>query len=465
MIKMLSKINTYVFFIVFLFVAIVSVIIKIGNYGIWIPSICVLLYGLILLLFQVRNEKILLDQEKDSPYFMGFMLTLIALLYVFISNSNNTDNNSFHQLFESIGIAISTTIVGLFCRYLIVITDKNEKREKTLLKLLAEEQEKTLVSYLNANERLHKMISSFTENHQKIIEEEFVYHNKYIENINKFNTGLDSSYDLLMKSFKEKVETINKHSSDFGNALSGFYAVLKSNSERIIEMQTSFEKSLEDHFDELKSNKLKNAISELNKSIIDTNNNYNEIFKNLKDKIESSDIEQSLNKLSSSIQEINSNILKTIEDQNRNSNLLFEDLENQMRNSVKSIKEMFEDVLTDAHNFGNIIKSTDTKIIESIENISSKISESIESNNNEINKKIQENLINFQKQFSILSENINSFGELLKTKGNDVELSIDNILEKMKNGIINTDNDLKLIDKLLTDFINIIQKNHISKIK
>ena len=57
-----------------------------------------------------------------------------------------------------------------------------------------------------------------------------------------------------------------------------------------------------------------------------------------------------------------------------------------MRNSVKSIKEMFEDVSTDAHNFGNIIKSTDTKIIESIENISSKISESIESNNNEINR-------------------------------------------------------------------------------
>jgi len=97
MIKMLLKINTYVFFIVFLFIAIVFVFIKIGNYGIWIPSICVLAYGLILFLFQVRNEKILLDQEKDSPYFMGFMLTLIALLYVFISNSNNIDNNQSYR--------------------------------------------------------------------------------------------------------------------------------------------------------------------------------------------------------------------------------------------------------------------------------------------------------------------------------------------------------------------------------
>lgn len=461
MFKIFSKVKISAVFIFLLFFAIFLVIVKVGEYGNWLPSICVLIYGLFLFLLQNQKKTILLEQEKDSPYFMGFMLTLVALLYVFVSNGKNVGTNNFQPLFESIGIAISTTIVGLFCRYLIVITDKNEMKEKKLLQIFADQQEKILLNYMNAQDNLLILISSFSENHQKIIEKEIIYHNKYIEKTNNFNNELDKSYDLLMRSYAEKVEKIDTNSSNFGVALSNFYNILKENSNKIIEIQNSFEKNLENHFEEINSNELKDAVKELRESIINTNNEYNSMFQNLKDKIESSNIGESLNQIFSSIQEINSETIATIQDQNKLSKSLFDDLEIQMRKSIESIKEKFENISKDEDNLENILSRAETKIEDTINNISGKINDSIKINNLELNKQLQENLLKFQEQFNILSGNVNSFGVLLKTKGNDVEVSIDDIIDKMKNGIINTDNDLKMIDKLLTDFIEIMQKKHL----
>jgi len=405
MTKLLSKIKIHIYFIIFLLFATFFAIVKVSKYGIWLPSLCVLIYGSLLLIIQNSKEKILLDQEKDSPYFMGFMLTLISLLYIFMTNDKIIGNGSFQQLFESIGIAISTTIVGLFFRFVIVISDHNETKEKKLLQILAEQQEKTILSYVNAQDNLYKLISSFSENHQKIIEEEMNYHNMYIEKINTFNSGLDDTYNLLTKSYEEKAKQIDSNSSHFESALSNFYNVLSENSEKIITIQSTFTKSIEDYVKELNSMKLKESITGLTNSIIKTNDEHNNLFKNLKEKIESSSIENSLNKLLSSINEINSKTIKTIEEYNNLSKTSFD----------------------------------------------------------EFNSKMQESLSNFEKKFNSLSTNINNFGNILDNTGDKIDKSIDSILDKMKDGIINTNNDLKMIDNLLTDFTKAI-KNHIEKL-
>lgn len=405
MLKQLSKIKTYIYFVIFLLIATFFIFKQVSIYSNWFPSFCVLLYGFLLLIFQNFKVKFLLDQEKDSPYFMGFMLTLISLLYVFVSNSNMANTNSFQKLFESIGIAISTTIVGLFFRYLIVISDNNETKEKELLHILAEQQEKTILSYINAQDNLYKLISSFSENHQKIIEEELKYHNKYIDKINIFNSGLDEKYILMTKSYEEKAKQIDDNSSQFSDALSNFYNVISDNSNKIISIQSTFTKNIDNYVQELNSMQLKESIKELTNSIIMTNNEHNNLFSNLKKKIESSSIEASLNQLLSSITEINTKTIKTLEEYNNLSNTSFDDF----------------------------------------------------------NSKMQDSFSNFENIFKTLSNDIDSFSSVLDKTGNKIDSSIGEVLQKMKDGIINTNNDLKLIDKLLTDFTKAIG-NSIKKI-
>lgn len=401
MIKQLSKIKTYIYFIFFLLIATFFVFIKVSIYGSWLPSLFVLIYGLLLLMIQHSKEKILIDQEKDSPYFMGFMLTLISLLFIFTTNDEIGINNSFQTLFESIGIAISTTIVGLFFRYVIVISDNNETKEKELLNILAEQQEKTILSYINAQDNLYMLISSFSENHQKIIEEEFKYHNEYINKINTFNSGLDEKYILMTKSYEEKAQQINENSSKFSESLSNFYNDLNDNSNNILSIQKTFTKNIENYVEELNSIQLKETIKELTNSIIKTNEEHNNLFKNLKEKIESSSIENSLNQLIASINEINSKTIQTLEEYSNISNTSFD----------------------------------------------------------EFNKKMQESFSHFENIFQTLSNDVNNFGSILDNTGNKIDISINSILQKMKDGIINTNNDIKMIDKLLTDFTKTIENN------
>lgn len=82
------------------------------------PSVPIVLYSAYLWLNRDQMEGPAGETLRDSPYFLGFLLTMFALLMIFRDASAGTVSLAQSpSLFTSeVGAAILTTVVGLFCR-------------------------------------------------------------------------------------------------------------------------------------------------------------------------------------------------------------------------------------------------------------------------------------------------------------------------------------------------------------
>ncbi|MCD4817160.1 MAG: hypothetical protein K8S23_00535 [Candidatus Cloacimonetes bacterium] len=400
----IEKISTSYIFVFVLFLSVTLIFNKITNYGQWLPSIMVLIYGLTLLFFQNIGSKTLLNQEKDSPYFMGFILTLVALLHILVFYKEVMDSGNFHFLFEGIGVAISTTIVGLSMRYLIVVTDSSQKTEKKLLQILAEQQEKTILSYTNAQDSLFKLISSFSENHQQIINKEMEYHNNYIENVQKFSKDLSNIYGNLNSDCINKSQSIKESEKNIKNSLMNFVSMIDNCTQKIGDTKNTIADSVGEFAASIKTENVLESMQNLSSSIQSITSNYTRLFDTFKNRIESIDLDNSLKNIVLNIDKINSKTIDTLE-----------------------------------------------KHIELTNGI-----------NSDFDKKANERFSSFDNSFDKLIKQTTNFGNILDSTSGNVNIAIKEVIEDLKNGIIKTDMDLKIIDKLLTDFTNVVTK-HISK--
>src|SRR6266704_1707626 len=92
-----------------------------ASWGPWVPALPVVLYGLMLLVAQVGHFVSLEDSVKDSPYFLGFLLTLAALLKALAAMGADLKNpsaaaDSSSTLLAAASAAIVPTVAGLFMR-------------------------------------------------------------------------------------------------------------------------------------------------------------------------------------------------------------------------------------------------------------------------------------------------------------------------------------------------------------
>src|SRR6476661_5307505 len=89
----------------------------------WSPMAAVLMYGLVLLYSQRRYFVYLSDELKDSPYFMGYMLTLTALVRVFYLNMSPAGEGQGRSLFNGVGSALTASAMGLLVRHMLISLD------------------------------------------------------------------------------------------------------------------------------------------------------------------------------------------------------------------------------------------------------------------------------------------------------------------------------------------------------
>jgi len=134
------------------------------------PAVPVLVYGAVLAAVQERYFVQLGPNLKDSPYFLGFILTLFEILNVVLIGFPQQNADAF--LFAEIGAAILTTAAGLFMRQILLANDQAEEAQDRIFRTIAEEVRKDTVEFHDTQKIFVKLVKEFVEAREGMFSEE-----------------------------------------------------------------------------------------------------------------------------------------------------------------------------------------------------------------------------------------------------------------------------------------------------
>ena len=103
-----------------------------------------IMFFYIYFIYNSENESISKEQKADSCYYLGFILTLIAMINTLITLDVDNIENIFNSVVRDFGLALITTILGLVARIIwlqLASANAFDGEETIREKLIAEAQE------------------------------------------------------------------------------------------------------------------------------------------------------------------------------------------------------------------------------------------------------------------------------------------------------------------------------------
>ncbi len=166
------------------------------------PSLPVIAYGAVLFYCQKWLFVQLNATTKDSPYFLGFLLTLIALLQVLSLDLSGAVNKEF--MVREVGAAILTTICGLFMRQLLLSRDPTEEAQDRVFQGLADEIRKDTLEFHQAQKLFVGLVKEFVQTREEMFAREEKAFSQYIEGLQEGATILGK----IQRQYPKRVENL-----------------------------------------------------------------------------------------------------------------------------------------------------------------------------------------------------------------------------------------------------------------
>lgn len=191
----------YLFFLCFI---ISSGFIYFNYYTPWVPAFVVAAYGLILWVAQYYYYQVLSDPIRNSPYFLGFLLTLATFLVIFLDGSESVQvvGSDTKYILKQIGSAITTTIVGLLFRQSLFTIDPIEDKKVATFQAIVNEIRENAVIYKETQSNFVNVLNKFVDTREKILKDERDLSVQYIKLIKKNYDNVSK----LSKKYDEKLE-------------------------------------------------------------------------------------------------------------------------------------------------------------------------------------------------------------------------------------------------------------------
>lgn len=184
----------------------------------WSQTIVTALYSFHVF-FHMRAKKVTLPEIiLDSPYYLGFLLTLIAFSSMLASLNTSVTGLVIPSTLSKMSAALLTTIVGLFARYLIYNSTlsyvDNADSVEQLLQRLSINANKMLALHSG----LLEMQDEYLTKRAAIYELEIQSIRNYMEEIKEIPRSLQNGVSSLVDSFQhattELTESIRRDTSD-----------------------------------------------------------------------------------------------------------------------------------------------------------------------------------------------------------------------------------------------------------
>jgi hypothetical protein len=233
----------------------------------WSPSVPVVAYGLLLFYAQAWFYVALNGTIKDSPYFLGFTLTLVALLQVLSAIKPPVPGEPSISLTKEIGAAILTTVTGLFMRQLLLSRDPSEEAKDSVFQSLATEIRERTVDFHQSQKQFVALVQEFVSSRETLFSDEEKAFARYVERLEATGTRLgelegqffertksfaaafDGMIDKLARTGEENVTKLLEVRLHLATQLKdegeSHRQALEVESSRVVTARTAFEKELQ----------------------------------------------------------------------------------------------------------------------------------------------------------------------------------------------------------------------------
>lgn len=247
----------------------------------WIATLCVVIYSLIVLNAQVGYHISLSQETKNSPYFMGFLLTMWSLFNIFIGIKEIKPATFGSIVVPQIGAAMLTTIAGLVMRHILTTGSIEVSEQEKIFKTATDELQENVNAYKMAQVKLIKLVEEFVSSHQKMMEQLSIASKQHLD-------LLSESSDALAKLGRQYPTKVQRLLTVFDEILVKLDLFLNSTipsidrkisediSTNMSAIVMKFGKSIEEFLE-----KIRNGLSGMEKNISEIGNNYNFVFKEL----------------------------------------------------------------------------------------------------------------------------------------------------------------------------------------
>lgn len=221
----------------FLLFGIIGTLVLVGQWHSAVSApMSVVGYSLLLYIAQNQYRIELTDTVKDSPYFLGFALTLVALWFVF-DQAPKGGTVTLNGLSGSIGAALGTTIAGLLARQTLHSRGVLEEERGAILRNLRNELTQHTETFADSQSRLVSLIQEFVSTREELFSEEERAAQEYVDQIKRSGHLLDEvdeTYRSKLREFRERVS----------DQLEALEATLEASRNRTEEMEKNVEAAL-----------------------------------------------------------------------------------------------------------------------------------------------------------------------------------------------------------------------------
>jgi len=169
--------------------------------GVVLPILCMLAYSS--LGFIEKKNDTLIEQFADSIYYLGFLLTLVALIVSLVDLSEA--EYSLNGVGSRFGIALATTVLGLFLR--IILTNFRESFSDKKV-ILEEQLAKSMKDFSYQVQIQARTLRTTTDLYNTSIELSISSMNKSIEQVAKTFERTNEQLSLAVTNVVKKIELI-----------------------------------------------------------------------------------------------------------------------------------------------------------------------------------------------------------------------------------------------------------------
>lgn len=171
-----------------------------------IPVVIVLIYSIILFVPLKKHPIHLSDTEKNSPYFLGLIFTLFTLFDLSVKSGMEIE---LPFLFINLSIALSTTIVGLIMRQILLTISPPAEDYIKILGEIIEQLDDITAQYNKSRNIIVGFLEEYTKAKKSYSERDKKLSDKYIDTLRT------QIFSKLEKEFPEKIESVLRSMSNY----------------------------------------------------------------------------------------------------------------------------------------------------------------------------------------------------------------------------------------------------------
>lgn len=219
--RFLSLLNARQAFYLFFLALAVSIFLIFAEIGEpWSASLPVIAYGYALFFVQKKYSVALNSTVKDSPYFLGFILTLIGLVEILSSGFTETANTSV--LVSKVATAIFPTVCGIFFRQLLLSWDPEDAYFDREYQTIAEALRTDAANFRDSQARFVQLVSEFTKTREELLSGEEKIFTDYVGALKEGTSVLSKiqrNYPKRIEGLLQEIEGITGKVSKAGETI------------------------------------------------------------------------------------------------------------------------------------------------------------------------------------------------------------------------------------------------------